>query len=164
MSQLPGAFNANEYEAMNERTPIPKGDYRMKFVGSDKKESKKTAGNFYWEMIAEVEADVDGGTKFKGRKIYSNLNLINSNSVAVEIANKELKTMCDACGKVTITDTTELHGIPFLATVAVTPATATYPEGNEITFYKKLAGMAAPTNPASEKAGGEEAPKKKAWE
>ena len=76
----------------------------------------------------------------KGRKIWTNLNVVNPNPVAVEIAQKELATICRACGKLTITDTMELHGIPFLGKIKVRPASGDWPASNDMVNYKALEG------------------------
>ena len=64
------------------------------------------------------------------------LNLDNPNAVAVEIANKELNSMCQACGKEGVEDSDELLQIPFCATIKITPGDAQYPPKNEISAYK----------------------------
>lgn len=166
MAQLPSAFNATEHEAMGERGAIPAGDYLAEVVKSEKCESRNKPGNYYWKLEWDVLADAEGDVKHKGRKLFVNLNLINANAQAVEIANKELKTICDGAGKVSIGDTTELHKIPMLVTVKTTPETPQYPAGNEITFYKPATGVATPSatpesEPAAVASGGQ---KKKAWE
>lgn len=167
MAQLPGAFNANDHEGMQDFTPVPAGNYIALIEKSEKKEAK-TQGNFYWNLTFKIQSAEDGDVKYKGRLLWARLNLINANPKAVEIANNELSTICKAVGKVAIQDTAELHNIPMLITVKVTPATAQYPESNEISNYKRLEGMAAPAAPAASKpsapAGGEPEPRKRAWE
>lgn len=165
MAQLPSAFNTKEHEGMGDFSAIPAGKYIAEITNSEKMESKNKKGNFYWKLTFDVISDEEGSTKYKGRKLFVNLNLINSNAQAVEIANNELKTICEACGKVSIQDTAELHKTPMLVTVKVTPATAQYPEGNSISYYKAVSGIASPN--ASKAAASEDepaAPKKRAWE
>jgi len=90
---------------------------------------------------------------------------VNTNPTAVEIANKELATICDAVGKNHIEDTEELHGIPMTIRVKKTPATANYPEGNEINGYAPAEGYAKPEAPVVKTSGDTEpSKKKKPWE
>ena len=159
MSLLPSAFNAKEHEGMRDFSAIPPGDYVAQITESEKKEARNK-GNFYWKLTFKIQEG-----DFKGRLIWVNLNLINSNPQAVEIANNELSTICQAVGKVAISDTSELHGIPMVVSVKVTPATAQFAEGNAINGYKPMTGVAKPSSPAKEESASEEsASKKKPWE
>lgn len=140
MAQLPGAFNPNDHDEMGTYEALPVGDYPAKITNSQKKESNRTPGNFYWKLEFEI---TEG--KAKGRKVWTNLNLINRNSDAVEIANRELTSICKACGVGAINDTEELHGRPLIITLKVVPSTPKYPESNAISGYKRIAGLATPT-------------------
>lgn len=140
MAKLPSAFNANDHEKMGDYSAIPAGEYEAKITASESKESNNNPENHYWKLTFEV---ISGD--YKGRKLFKNLNLVNTNPTAVEIANKELSTICEAVGKVAIKDTAELHGIPMKIKVKVTEATAKYPEGNDISYYEGLGGVAKPT-------------------
>jgi hypothetical protein len=82
--------------------------------------------------------------EFKGRKIWTNLNLINQNPIAEEIAQKEFATICRAVGKAVVQDTQQLHGIPIEMKVKVTPAKKEYPAKNSPAGYASLAKMKAP--------------------
>ena len=157
MAQLPSAFNSNDHEEMGDFSAMPAGDYQAEITESKRKESKTTAGNFYWELTFKII-----GGKFNGRTTWTRLNLINSDA-AVEIANQELTSICKAVGKVSIGDTTELHKIPMTITLKIDAATAQYSASNSITKYARLAGVATPDAPGG---GSEEhAPKRtKAWE
>lgn len=136
MAQLPSAFQSAQHEAMNDFSPIKQdGDYVCRFVKSEMKENKKKNGK-YLELIAEVMQGDE-----KGKKIWVRLNLINPSVQAVEIANKELATIARATHggmDTVISDSQQLHGKPFIATVKFTPATAQNPASNSITFYKPL--------------------------
>ena len=159
MAQLPSAFKASEHEGMRDFSAIPPGDYMAQITDSEKKEARNK-GNFYWKLTFKI---LEG--EFKGRLLWVNLNLINSNPQAVEIANNELATICQACGKVAISDTSELHGTPMMITVKVTPATSEYAEGNAVSGYKAVTGLAKPAAPAEPSdETSEPAKKPKPWE
>ena len=64
------------------------------------------------------------------------MNLDNPNQTAVEIANKEFASMCEACGVDEVEDSTELHGIPFGMRLGIKPGDANWPPKNVIKAYK----------------------------
>ena len=145
---------------MGDFSAIPAGDYVSQIIKSEMKDTKDKKGQ-YLQLNHKILAG-----KFKGRLLFSRLNLVNKSAQAVEIANKELATICKAIGKVAIEDSQELHGIPMTLVVTIKPATANYPEGNNIVNYKKASGD-VPAEAEPEKTG-EDKPagtkKKKPWE
>lgn len=148
MAQLPSQFNAGDHDKIGDFQPLPQGEYLMQVVKSEMVETKAKNGQYYLKLEFEV---LDG--EHSKRKVWSNLNLVNNNPVAVEIANKELATLCDAAGLPGITDSEELHGHPVIGVVRVTPETTQYPASNDIRTYKKaeaggvqVSGGAVPTS------------------
>ena len=137
MAELGGVFDSNQHESLGSFEPIPAGDYPMAITGSSMQDTKAKTGKYI-----QFEFTILDGEQ-KGRKIWTNLNVVNPNPVAVEIAQKELATICRACGKLTITDTQELHGIPFLGKIKIRPASGDWPASNEMVNYKALEGGAA---------------------
>ena len=138
MAELGGVFDSNQHEDLGAFEPIPAGDYPMAITGSSMQDTKAKTGKYI-----KLEFTILDGEQ-KGRKIWTNLNVVNPNPVAVEIAQKELATICRACGKLTITDTMELHGIPFLGKIKVRPASGDWPATNDMVNYKALEGGVAP--------------------
>ena len=106
-------FDATQVPEQAEFGAIPAGDYVVIAIASEEKPTKKGDGS-YVQFTFEV---VDGA--FKGRKIFSRLNLNNPNPVAMEIAQKELGAFCRAVGIMKPTDSSELHNKPILVTVDV---------------------------------------------
>ena len=137
MAELGGVFDSNQHESLGSFEPIPAGDYPMAITGSSMQDTKAKTGKYI-----KFEFTILDGEQ-KGRKIWTNLNVVNPNPVAVEIAQKELATICRACGKLTITDTQELHGIPFLGKIKIRPASGDWPASNEMVNYKALEGGGA---------------------
>lgn len=101
-----GGFNAEEHEPNTGFDPLPVGAYTAIIEDSEWKETKAKTGK-YLKLTIQV---CDG--KFSGRKLWINLNLINSNSEAVRIAQGEFSAICRAAGIVAPKDTIELHNIP----------------------------------------------------
>lgn len=133
MAQLGTAFDSSQHDDMNSGfTPFPAGDYPSKVVETGVHNTAKKNGKYI-----KIKFEILQG-EFKGRFVWTNLNIVNPSTVAVEIAQKELATLCRAVGKAVIQDTQELHGIPFLMKVKIKPAKGDYPAGNEPCGYFPL--------------------------
>jgi len=141
MAILPNTANAGENnQMMNDFSPLPIGKYPCMIVKSDYKENKKKTGHILSLQYKVIEGEQNG------RVFFDNLNLDNPNPQTVEIANKTLNSVCDACGKVGVMDSDELHGIPVLVTLGLTKATAKYAPSNKISFIEKYTGTVSPAN------------------
>ncbi len=154
MANLGQAFDSNQHEDMASFEPIPADEYQMQITNSDLKVTSKKDGKY-----VKLEFTVMAG-EFKGRKVWQNLNIINPSSQAVEIAQKELATICRACGKAQIQDTQELHGIPMFVKIGIKPPKGDYPAGNKINGYKS-AGTAPKSAPTTGKTATGKKKKKK---
>lgn len=131
MAKLGTAFDSGQHEDMQSGfDPIPAGKYLSMLVESEIKQTAKKDGEYAKLKFKVLEGE------FKGRFIWTNLNLVNPNPIAVEIAQKELATLCRACGKAVIQDTAELHGIPIKMKVKIKPAKGDYPASNEPAGYE----------------------------
>ncbi len=130
MAKLDNAFDSGQHDDMNDGfDPMPKDDYLSKIAASEIKETSKKNGKYIKFEFLVLQGE------FKGRKFWTNINIQNPNPVAVEIAQKELATICRACGKGAIQDTQELHEIPLMVKLKVKPAKGDYPAGNEPIGY-----------------------------
>lgn len=137
MAQLPAAFNpqAPGQEGVGDFSAIDPGDYTAQITDSKMKETKNKQGQFLELTWQIMEGDL------AGRKLWSRLNLVNPSVQAVEIAQKHLKSICDAVGVPgPISDSQVLHGKPCIIRVVKTAATAQYPEGNDIKNYMPVGG------------------------
>lgn len=123
--------------------PIPAGEYPMRVVNSEMKDTKAGNGK---RLVLEI--DITDGPQ-QGRKLWQGFNLVNPNPQAVEISQRQLAQLCLAVGKVAITDSDELHMQEFIGKVKVTPAKDGYGPGNEIAVYKPREGAKAADKPAS---------------
>lgn len=140
-------FDARQVEPMGEYTPVPAGEYTAVISASEEKPTKDNAGS-YIEMWFEI---IEG--QQQGRKVVTRLNLNNRNSTVVDIARRELSSICHAVNVLSPRDSGELHNIPLSIKVAVTPGQGNYGPGNEIKAYKAV-GSAQQT----------QQPVKKPWE
>lgn len=135
MAMLPDVFNAKDNEKMGGFEPIPAAWYIAEITKTEMKDTKAGTGKYLTCMLKVLEGE------FKGRYLFNLLNLVNPNQVAVEIAQKELASICEACGIDEIEDSTELHGIPMAVRVIIKAASASYPAKNEIKAYKPESEM-----------------------
>lgn len=115
MGNLGGTFDATGVKPREEFKTLDPGDYIVAITKSGVKETEKKDGSFL-----ELEMDVLEGPA-KGRKLFDNLNLNNPNAQAVEIAKATLSAICHAVGKLTVSDSSELHSLPMVAVVKVAP-------------------------------------------
>ena len=127
MSLLP---TLTEDDFQDDFQVIPAGNYDCMIVSSCMKPTK-TGGEF---LLLEIDV-IEG--KYQGRKVFTRLNLVNSNPKAVSIARKELAQICTACNVNSPKDSQDLHNIPFFATIGIDPANNGFKESNKITKFSK---------------------------
>lgn len=130
----------------NNFDPIPAGDYPMRVIASEMKDTKDGTG----KMLV-LEMDITDGP-CAGRKHWERFNLVNRNPQAVEIAQRALAQLCLAVGKVSVEDSDELHMLPFIARMKVTPPKGDYPAGNQISAYKSNGAPISQNSPTISKA------------
>jgi len=112
MAFLGEPFIITREEPAQPRDNLPPGNYPAQVIESTMKETAK--GGTMLQLTMEV---IDGPSK--GRRIWDNLNIRNSNPTAQEIALRTLSAICLAVGKQHISDSEEIHFIPMTVTVAV---------------------------------------------
>jgi len=148
-------FNAASVEPMQSRSfePLPKGDYEMMIVKSDVKPTQAGTGHYI-----ELEMHVLGG-EHSGRRIWERLNIDNPNKTAQDIASAALASLCYAVGVQDMTETEQLHDIPFVAHIEIDKKD---PTRNRVMGY---AGISAPAPKAAAPAArpAAAAPAKKPW-
>ncbi|MBT6156633.1 MAG: DUF669 domain-containing protein [Planctomycetaceae bacterium] len=130
MANLQG-FDANTVEPATEFDTIPAGKYLAVITESEIKPTKSGNGS-YLQLMFEI---LDG--QYKGRHLWSRLNLDNPNETAVKIARAELSAICRAVGVMAPNDSVDLHNLPLLITVRCKKRPDTGDIGNEIKGYAK---------------------------
>lgn len=133
MADLGGQYDASNGETMGDTSALPAGEYVAAIVKSERREARAGNGNAY----INLEFEVQDGEK-QGRRFWTMLNLWNSNATAVEIAQRELNSICQATGRLRVKDTEELHGIPMTVNVGVKEDS--YGVKNVTKGYKPLNG------------------------
>ena len=130
MALLPNKANSEtNNEKLDDRSPLPAGDYLCVIKKADFKQTKAKTGHYLNCQFVVAE-----GVK-KGSSFFVNLNLDNPNPVAVDIANKELNSICDALDLTDVEDSDEILGQELGVTLKITPGDASYPPSNETTAY-----------------------------
>jgi len=131
MALLPEVANSEgNNEILGDRSPLEAGDYIVCITKSEFKATKAETG-YYLNLTMIVQEGPRTGSF-----IWTLLNLKNPNPVAVEMAKKELNSICQACSLNAVEDSDELHGIHFGITVSIKKGDAQYPDSNKIDNYK----------------------------
>jgi hypothetical protein len=140
MAKLGGTFDATGVEPNAPLEALPPGDYKVQILQSEIRVTKAGTGQILWLDMEVLEGPL------KGRHVYDQLNLINPNPTAEEIAQRTLSAICHAVGKLQVADSEELHFQPLLVRVAVKPNGY-----NEVKGYKpvKQAAAAGASAPAA---------------
>lgn len=127
MAMLPNVFVADD--VVDDNAIIATGWYEAEITKSMLKETKAKDGKFLSLGFRIINGPSEG------RMIWTNLNLINKNPIAVQIAQRNLASICKAVGKDSIEDSTELHGVPIGIMIDVQTGDAKYPDRNNVTNY-----------------------------
>ncbi len=139
-------FDCNSVDPQQTFDPIPAGWYIAMAVEAEIKETKAMNG-FYLSLQFEV---LDG--EYKGRKVFTNINLSNPSDAAVEIGQRALSGLGRAINVLNITDSSQVINVPLQVKVKV-KSDAQYGPSNEIQGYKMIEVLAqAPLSPVATQA------------
>ena len=127
MAKLGGTFDATGVEPNAPLEALPPGDYKVQILQSEMRVTKAGTGQMLWLDLEVLEGPL------QGRHVYDQLNLINPNPTAEEIAQRTLSAICHAVGKLQVSDSEELHFLPMVVKVAVQPNGY-----NEVKGYKPV--------------------------
>lgn len=130
MANLNG-FDANTVEPANDLEPLPVGKYVAVITDSEMKPTKSGAGQYLQLTFQVIEGP------HANRLLWVRLNLDNPNATAVEIARRELSSICRAVGVLTPTDSTDLHNLPCVIHVKVKKRSDTGELQNEVKGYSR---------------------------
>jgi hypothetical protein len=152
MANLQG-FDANTVEPQQDYQPLPAGQYVAVITDSEMKPTKTGNGNYLQLTFQIVEGE------HANRLIWVRLNLDNPNATAVDIARRELSSICRSVGVLVPTDSSDLHNIPLQILVGLKRRKDTDELQSEVKQYAKVGSTAEP-KPATD-AGGNSAPWKR---
>ena len=128
MARFDTAFDATGIEPTTGYDVLPAGKYRAQIVESEMRVTRNGMGQFLWLMLDIIEG------QYQGRKLFDQLNLVNSNPQTVEIAQRTLSAICHATGKLQVNDSVDLHLVPMTIQVGVKPPKDGYSEKNTIRY------------------------------
>ena len=137
-------FDPNAHEEMKSFDPLPPGWYPMQIITAEVCKTKSGDGSYVkleWEIVESMRPDL------KGRRVWENLNLWNSNPDAVDIANRMLASICKAVGLGQIDDTDLLLARPMAVKVKIRPAEGQYEAQNSCTGFDAIAKRFAHGSP-----------------
>lgn len=127
-------FNAAEVEpSQNNFDPIPAGNYLAQIIASDLNPTRSGSGNILNLQFQVLEGE------YKGRLIFSNLNIQNTNQTAERIAQETLSAICRAVGIMQLQDTTQLHNKPMMIKVKIRKDDQ-YGDRNEAYRFEAMSG------------------------
>jgi len=130
MADLRG-FDANQVEPSTDFDPIPADKYLAVITESEMKPNKAGTGRYLQLTFQVIEGE------FKGRYLWSRLNLDNPNETAVQIARAELSAICRAVSVLAPNDSVELHNLPLMIAVKCRKRPDTGEITNEIKGFEK---------------------------
>ncbi len=125
------AFNATTVEPIASRELIPAGRYVAMITSSTMKPTRQGTGQFL-----ELEYTLLEG-EHHNRKVWSRHNLHHPKAQTVEIARRELASVCRAVGVMQLGDSVELHQKPLTIVIGVRPRSDTGEPANEVTGWAR---------------------------
>lgn len=145
MAQI-GNYDANHHEPAAPREVLPAGWYAMQIVKSEVRETKDHTGRYLWLEFEIVEAY---HPHLKGRKTWDRLNMWITSEKAVDIANRQMSSLCRATGQMQVQDSDQLHNKPVAVKLKVRPTSAQFDEQNDVTGYEAVGAKFQPGVPVS---------------
>lgn len=137
MAQLGYSFDPDQVpDDERDFALMPDGVYLAHIIESDLK-GTSTGG----QMLALTWEIMDGPCQ--KRHVWENLNIVNSNAQAQDIAARALKNICRAIGhQGALTDSADLHFKPCRIRVGHEDAKGAYKAKNTVKGYEPLSGAA----------------------
>ena len=152
------SFNAEDFVEEQRFEPIPEDLYKAVIIDSEMRKTNAGTGSYLMLNFEVLEGP------HAGRWVRNNLNLDNPNEKTVEIAQRELSSICRALGKKSISDSEELHHKALMIKVAIQPARGQYGPSNQIKAYSPADQLQAVATPAAAPSAAPAAAGKKPWE
>lgn len=107
MAQLPNMFDATQVNPNFGPGQLPVGIHNVIIDESDVKDNNAGTGKYLQLDLRVISGENEGETGAMRLNIYS------SNDKARDISMKELSRLCHALGQMQISDSAQLHNIPF---------------------------------------------------
>lgn len=140
------SFNAASVAPKSSFDPLPAGWYVAQVTDSAVNPAKSGNG-----MRMSLTLDIIDG-EFKGRKVFTGLNVQHSDPQTEQISQEQLSALCHAVGVLDLKDTAQLHMKPVMVKLKVREAKNGYDASNDVSGYKKV-DASAPNGGAPTAAG-----------
>jgi hypothetical protein len=133
-------FNTSEVDpaAPAEYDPIPDGEYVLKALDAEEKETSRGDGSYIKAKFEVVKGE------YAGRLLWQNFNINNPSEKAQRIGRQQLVAWATACGKPDADDTDKLLEKPFRAAVTIEPGSGGYKPSNKIKAFLFDQGDSSP--------------------
>lgn len=129
MARISHNIDENE-EVTTDFDPLPDGVYMAHVIESDMVPTKNGTGEML-KLTHEILQE-----PYVGRRIWTNLNIVNASAEAQKIGRGQLSSLCKACGKIgTVEDSLEVHEIPHLIKLKTEEGKGEYKAKNKIVGY-----------------------------
>jgi len=132
------AFDTHSVEPSTTFDALKAGWYPVLVTGGEIKDTKAGTGK-YLHLELTILENPNGGT---GRKVFPNITLINPNEKAMEIGQRDLAAVGQACGLAALQDTGELIDKTLQVRLKVVDSEQ-YGKDNDVSAYKALDGAPA---------------------
>lgn len=137
--QLPSTFNARAFQpaTVGGAGNLPVGEYPVMIVDSEIKANSNNDGGFIALTLQATQGDHVGATG------VWRLGIFNANQKTVEIAQRQLSSLCHVTGVYDVSDTAQLHGKEFVVVVALDTKPGQqeqYPGSTKVQGVKDMAG------------------------
>lgn len=136
MVQLGPGYKPTDHEPTVAFDVLPAGWYAAQITNSEVRKTKDGQSQYLWFEFTLLE---QYHPELKGRQLWANINVWNTNPKAVEIANRELSAICHAVGELgELADTEQLHHKPLAIKAKVRPAEGDYEASNSLSGFEPL--------------------------
>lgn len=124
--QLIQAFNAQQFDPSQGAGSLPIGRHPVVIASSEVKANKNNDGGYLQLDLKIIDGPQQGTTG------AYRLNLYHSSQQTVEIAHRQFSAVCHVVGVYQVTDSSQLHNIPFIIEVGPQKNDATYTEVKKV--------------------------------
>ena len=107
MAELPEVFQAKDEPTMDQGFETIPPSWQPAVIVKSTFEKANSGRGKYLKLTFKI---IEG--QYKGRIVWTQLNLIHENDTTVQIAKRELSSICKALDLESVVDSEELHGNP----------------------------------------------------
>lgn len=131
MARLSNIIDVASLPESKEVSVLPAGTYTVQITNSDVRKSGK-GYEYLW-----IELTIVRHEELNRRKVFDRIMLEHSNPEALNIHQRRLRTLGEACGLMRIEYSEQIIGKVIIAQVTVEPARGEYKESNGIRSYRE---------------------------